>query len=59
MIDKQDICPLCFKNFQPKENQHLLMAYGELNILWGEPEKVCRECYLIHGDNPNLDGIEK
>ena len=41
------------------QNQILLMFKGELNITFGEPEYVCRECYLIHSDNPQLEGIEK
>ncbi len=43
-------CPLCLKDFEPIEDQILLVAYGEPNITYGEPEPVCRECYEIWSD---------
>lgn len=43
-------CPLCYQEFEPVEDQILLMADGEPNICWGIETYVCRDCYEIHGD---------
>lgn len=47
---KEQICPLCLRQFIPRENQVLLMADDEPNIYCGVETFVCKDCYEIHSD---------